>query len=150
MTQCFLNAWLCYDTQLTSEQHGFELCRSFYMHFFQWTLQYYCTRQWQLTDSHGNADAEGWPQSCAQFLRRVQLCATPWTAAHQAPLSMGFLRQAYWRRLSFPSLGDLPDPWIKPGSLAPEFSFFCFFCIRIFNCTGGECPKPHIVQEPIT
>ena len=27
---------------------------------------------------------------------RVRLCATPWTAAHQAPPSMGFSRQEYW------------------------------------------------------
>ena len=29
-------------------------------------------------------------------LSRVQLLATPWTAAYQAPLSMGFSRQEYW------------------------------------------------------
>ena len=33
----------------------------------------------------------------------VQLCATPWTAAHQAPLSMEFFRQEYWNGLPFPS-----------------------------------------------
>ena len=32
---------------------------------------------------------------------RVQLCATPWTAACQAPLSMGFSRQEYWSGLPF-------------------------------------------------
>ena len=47
----------------------------------------------------------------------VQLCATLWTAAHQAPLSMGFSRQEYWRGLPFPSPGDLPNPGIKPTSL---------------------------------
>ena len=36
--------------------------------------------------------------------------ATPWTVAHQAPLSMGFSRQEYWSGLPFPSPGDLPDP----------------------------------------
>ena len=36
--------------------------------------------------------------------------ATPWTIAHQAPLSMGFPRQEYWSRLPFPSPGDLSDP----------------------------------------
>ena len=35
---------------------------------------------------------------------RVQLCATLWTAAHQAPLSTGFSRQEYWNGLPFPSL----------------------------------------------
>ena len=34
---------------------------------------------------------------------RVRLCATPWTAAHQAPLSMGFSRQEHWSGLPFPS-----------------------------------------------
>ena len=34
---------------------------------------------------------------------RVRLCATPETAAHQAPPSLGFSRQEYWRGLSFPS-----------------------------------------------
>ena len=35
----------------------------------------------------------------------------------QAPLSMGFPRQGYWSGLPFPSIGDLPDPRIAPGSL---------------------------------
>ena len=33
----------------------------------------------------------------------VQLCATPWTAAHQAPLSTGLSRQESWSGLPFPS-----------------------------------------------
>ena len=49
----------------------------------------------------------------------MKLCptlATPWTVAHQAPLSTEFSRQEYYRRLPFPSPGDLPNPGIKPGS----------------------------------
>ena len=53
---------------------------------------------------------------CAQLLSHVQLFATPWTVAHQAPLSMGFPRQEYWSGLPFPSIGDLPDLGIEPGS----------------------------------
>ena len=34
---------------------------------------------------------------------RVRLCATPYTAAHQAPLSMGFSRQKYWSGVPLPS-----------------------------------------------
>ena len=49
-------------------------------------------------------------------LSRVQLFATPWTVAYQAPLSMGFSRQEYWSGLPFPSPGDLPDPGIEPRS----------------------------------
>ena len=44
-----------------------------------------------------------------QSLSHVRLFVTPWTAAHQAPLSMGFLRQEYWGGLPFPPPGDLPD-----------------------------------------
>ena len=49
-------------------------------------------------------------------LSRVQLFATPWTVAHQAPPSMEFTRQEYWSGLPFPPPGDLPDPGIEPES----------------------------------
>ena len=79
-------------------------------------------------------------------LNHVKLIVTPWTAAYQAPLSMGFSRQEYWSELPFPSpflfatqwtiqsmefsrpeywsgypfpsSGDLPDRGIKPRSPA--------------------------------
>ena len=51
-----------------------------------------------------------------KLLRCVQLFATLWTVAYQAPPSMGFSRQKYWSGLPFPSPGDLPDPGTKPGS----------------------------------
>ena len=53
-----------------------------------------------------------------KLLSRVQLFATPWTVAYQAPLSMGFSRQEYWSGLPFPSPGDLPNPGIEPRSPA--------------------------------
>ena len=46
----------------------------------------------------------------------VSNSATPWTVAHQAPLSMEFTRQEYWSGLPFLSPEDLPNPGIKPGS----------------------------------
>ena len=49
------------------------------------------------------------PHLCAYELSRVQLFATPWTVAHQTPLSMGFSSQEYWSGLPFPTL-DLSDP----------------------------------------
>ena len=52
----------------------------------------------------------------AKSLSHVQLFATPWTVAYQAPQSMEFSRQEYWSGLPFPPLGDLPDPGIEPGS----------------------------------
>ena len=53
-----------------------------------------------------------------KLLSRVQLFATPWTVACQAPLSMGFSRQEYWSGLPFPSPEYLPNPGNKPGSPA--------------------------------
>ena len=50
----------------------------------------------------------------------VWLFTTPWTVAHQVPLSMGFSRQEYWRMLKFPSPGDLPNPGIEPRSTAMQ------------------------------
>ena len=54
----------------------------------------------------------------AKLLSRVRLFATPWTVAHQAPLSMGFPRPEYWIGLPFPSPADLPDPGSEPRSSA--------------------------------
>ena len=53
----------------------------------------------------------------AQSLSHVQLFVTSWTVARQAPLSMEFSRKEYWSMLPFPSLGDIPDPGIKPRLL---------------------------------
>ena len=53
-----------------------------------------------------------------QSLSHVQLFVTLWTAAHQAPLSIGFSRQTYWSGLLFTSPLDLPYVGIKPRSPA--------------------------------
>ena len=42
-----------------------------------------------------------------KLLNRVQLFVTPWTVAHQAPLSMEFSRREYWSGLLCPAPGDL-------------------------------------------
>ena len=42
---------------------------------------------------------------------RVRLCATPWTAAHQAPPSLGFSRQEHWSGLPFPSPVHESEKW---------------------------------------
>ena len=56
------------------------------------------------------------PKSCLALL-------SPWTVAHQAPLSMGFSRREYRSRLPFPSPGDLPGPRTKPPSPALQAGF---------------------------
>ena len=49
-------------------------------------------------------------------LSHVSLFETPWTVAHQAPLSMQFSKQGYWSGLPFPSPGDFTNSGIKPAS----------------------------------
>ena len=62
--------------------------------------------------------------SGACMLCRIQLFVTPWTVVHQAPLCMEFPRQEYWSGLPLPTPGDLPNPGIKPASLALAGKFF--------------------------
>ena len=78
--------------------------------------------------------------------------ATPWTVAHQSPLSVGFSRQEYWSRLPFPPPEDLPDPWIKhksPVSLALAGGFFStvppgkpYKDVRHHLICNSQNPKP--------
>ena len=55
-------------------------------------------------------------------LSRVRLFATPWTAASQAPLTMGFSRQEYWSGVPLPSLPSTWGCWKALGEV-PEVSF---------------------------
>ena len=67
---------------------------------------------------------------CAHSLSHVQFFATPWTIACQAPPLMEFSRQEYWSGLTFPTPGDLPDPGIKPSSVASPALAGGFFTTR--------------------
>ena len=57
----------------------------------------------------------------------VRLTVTPWTAACQAPLSMEFSKQEYWRGLPCPLSGDLPNPRIEPMPLVSPALAVGFF-----------------------
>ena len=75
----------------------------------------------------------------------VQLFATLWLVACQAPLSMGFSRQEYWNGLPCPPPGDLLNPGIEPASftspaLAGRFfttntNWEVSFCIYLYKHT---------------
>ena len=52
--------------------------------------------------------------------------ATPWTAVHLAPLSLGFSRQGYWHELLFPPPGNLPESRTDPVSLALQVDSVAF------------------------
>ena len=70
-----------------------------------------------------------------QSLSRVQLFATPWAIAHQAPLSLGFSQQEHSSGLPFPSPGDLPNPGIEPESLVLQADFL------LSEPPGNSLPK---------
>ena len=59
-----------------------------------------------------------------ESLSHIWLFATPWTIAHQPPLSMGFPRQENWNRLSFPFPRDLLHSGIEPVSWGLAGRFF--------------------------
>ena len=62
---------------------------------------------------------KGWESIllCGVLSPFSRLFVTLWTVARQAPLSMGFSREGYWSGLPCLSLGDPPNPGIKPASL---------------------------------
>ena len=77
----------------------------------------------------------------------VRLFVTPWTVVHQARLSLAFPRQEYWSGLPFPSPGDLPNPGIKPKSLASPALAGRFITTRGLGSkeagTSLSSPGPH-------
>ena len=62
-----------------------------------------------------------------QLFRHVQLFVSPWIIAANSSLSTEFSREEYWSGLSFPPLGDLPNPGVKPASLASPILAHSFF-----------------------
>ena len=60
---------------------------------------------------------------CAYSLTHVQLFETPWTVAHQAPLSTGILQARILEWVAIPFSRDPPIPGIKPRSPAYQADF---------------------------
>ena len=77
---------------------------------------------------------------CAQLLIRVQLFATPWTVALQAPLSMEFPTQQNWNGQPFPSLGIFPTQGTNPGLL-------CLLHWQADSVTTEQLGKPTMRQR---
>ena len=71
--------------------------------------------------------------SCMCVLSCVWLFATPGMAARQAPLFMGFPRQAYWSGLPFPPPGDLSDPGMEPTSPALPLIMILKWNVRLWS-----------------
>ena len=92
--------------------------------------------------------------SSVQSLSRVRLVVTPWTAAHQAPPSMGFSRQEYWSGVPFLTLLDL-KPLKFEALLEAYLSFLpcpspkCFLKhLSISTATTFSCLCDHKGQKP--
>ena len=81
---------------------------------------------------------------CCQSLSHVQLFATPYTVAHQAPFFMEFSRQEYGSGQPFPSPGHLLNPGIKPGSHALQILYCLSHQNKNFLCWDFFFPKSHI------
>ena len=86
-----------------------------------WFLKVFIS-YWSITDlqslSESDAQRSDSPMHIHVCVRATRfsciwLFVTLWTITRQAPLSMGFSRQGYWRGLPFPSLGDLPHPGVE-------------------------------------
>ena len=78
-------------------------------------------------------------------LSRVRLVATPWTAAYQAPLSMGFSRQEYWSGVSLPSLMNNLDSILKSRDLTFPTKV-CLVEAMVFPVVMNECASWTIMK----
>ena len=88
---------------------------------------------------------------------RVRLCVTIWTAACQAPLSVGFSRQGYWSGLPCPLPGDLPNPGIEPRSLVFQADslllshqgspILCVSSVQFSRSVVSDSLRPHESQH---
>ena len=88
------------------------------------------------------------PKRCVCVLTCVQLFVTPWTVAHQAPLSMGFSRQEYWNGLPFPPPGDLPEAGIEPMTPASPALAGGFFTTELPGKPPALQQKIHLYPHP--
>ena len=77
---------------------------------------------------------------CCLSLSHLVLSATPWTVAHQAPLSMEFSREEYWSGLSFPSPGIFLTRHCRQSLYcfttweAHKDDLFCSCCLVALSC----------------
>ena len=98
-----------------------SLCKSkACYHYYMYCVWYVNHCRWDSMQAGVNISSVYELRDQSQSLRMycAQSCsfATAWTAARQAPLSMGFSRQEYWSGLPCPPPGDLPNPGIEPRS----------------------------------
>ena len=86
------------------------------------------------------------PSQYAYLLYFVQLFATPWTAAHQAPLSMGFPRQEYWSGLPLPPPGSVS---MRKHLIVLSYSKTRGLVNRVLNHYVGFTVDKRVISELI-
>ena len=79
-------------------------------------------------------------KSESEIVQSAQLLATPWTAAYQAPLSMGFSRQEYWSGL------PLPSPVLYSGSI--KLGPSCVLLNVQGQSESGDFKCPFLMANP--
>ena len=77
-------------------------------------------------------------------LSRVWLLATPWTAAHQAPPSMGFSRQEYWSGVPLPSPSFYIWASVTLESKKPDCRIEVLWALYILIASIKASPSQHI------
>ena len=75
--------------------------------------------------------------SVLSHFSHIRLFVTPWTAAHQVPLSMGFSRQEYWSGVPLPSPSSPITSWHVDGETMETVIDFIFLGSKI--TTDGDC-----------
>ena len=95
--------------------------------------------QWGSYKTRSTKSGPGGQQNHVCVSNPLWLFATPWTVAHQVPLSKKFPRHEYWNELPCPPSGDLPDPGIKLMFLMSPALVGGFFTT---SATWGTSAKP--------
>ena len=129
-SQTWLSGWTEEGRMLagTAESHRVERA------LLSWSLHYRKEsrgERWRDADAHLNIRIQSCLMPALLLLlllllsrfSRVRLLATPWTAAYQAPPSMGFSRQEYWSGVPLPSPDASPNPELLIDEPISSFVF---------------------------
>ena len=112
---CLLKAHLSPVSYCLSSCFPISIILLLYLLFSSYLSKYIKERKKNPISTQANQNTSLRASSC--HFSRVWLFVTPWSAAWQAPLAMGFSSQEYWSGLLWPPPGDPPDPGIQPTSL---------------------------------
>ena len=130
----FFSSWFVFSFCSPPTTHPTPPCPALPLSLKVFKLQTWNVKRKEILNIHARAKSL---QSC-------RFCAPLWTAAHQAPLSVGFSRQEYWSGLLCCPPGDLPDPGIEPLSLSfPALAgrFFTTNSMDIHTTFWITCPE---------